>query len=45
MNNLSFDIFFSLRGVLESRACGSIIKMSHMGVGDLPTRGLAFRDK
>lgn len=28
-----YFFFFSLKGVLESRACGSIIKMSHMGVG------------
>lgn len=37
MNNLSFDFFFFfLEGVLESRACGSIIKMSHVGVEDPP---------
>jgi hypothetical protein len=36
MNNLLTFFFFSLTGVLESRACGSIIKMSHMGVGDPP---------
>lgn len=31
--------FFPLKGVLKSRTCGSIIKMSHMGVEDTPPPG------